>query len=185
LVKAAFTNDQLRSLGAEDRETSMSRLLSAGFLMLLIAAAGLPAAADESGPPAEATAGVVASAPANVVAHQRAKAPADEYFGRLKMSILGVRNLIYDIDARADNASEEIAANLCHKLILAEDALRDWQAKYPDDTWIPKFGYAMLKDYETIDSDMLADESHAASIHGIDLANWLGALYPDSEFAPK
>jgi hypothetical protein len=163
----------------------MSRLLRAGFFMLLIAGAGLPAAADESAPPAEAPVPVVASAPVNVSAHHGAKAPADEYFGRLKMSILGVRNVVYDIDARADSASEDIAANFCHKLILAEDSLRDWQAKYPDDTWVPKFGYAMLKDYETIDSDMVADESHAASIHAIDLANWLGALYPDSEFAPK
>jgi hypothetical protein len=127
----------------------------------------------------------VASAPANVLAHHRAKAPADEYFGRLKMSILGVRNLVYDIDARADNATEDTAANFCHKLVLAEDALRDWQAKYPDDVWVPKFGYAMLKDYETIDSDMIADESHAASIRAIDLSNWLGTLYPNSEFAPK
>jgi hypothetical protein len=114
-----------------------------------------------------------------------AKAPADEYFGRVKLSILGVRNVIYDIDARADNAAEDVAANFCHKLILAEDALRDWKAKYPDDPWVPKFGHAMLKDYETIDSDLMAAESHAASIHAIDLANWLGSFYPDSEFARK
>jgi hypothetical protein len=163
----------------------MSRLLRAVFFMLAIAAAALPANADESGPPAEAAPPVVASAPLNVVAHHRAKAPADEYFGRLKLSILGVRNLVYDIDARADNASEEVSANFCHKLVFAEDALRDWQAKYPDDSWVPKFGYAMLKDYETIDSNMIADESHAASIHAIDLTTWLGTTYPDSEFAPK
>jgi hypothetical protein len=163
----------------------MSRLLRAGFFALVLAGASVPARADESGAPAEATVPVVASAPAYVIAHHRAKAPADEYFGRLKLSILGVRNVVYDIDARADNATEEVAANFCHKLILAEDALHDWQAKYPDGAWVPKFGYAMLKDYETIDSDMIADESHAASIHAIDLANWLGALYPDSEFAPK
>jgi hypothetical protein len=163
----------------------MSRLLRAGFFMLSIAATSLPAAADDAGPPADAALPVVAAAPLNAAAHYRAKAPADEYFGRLKLSILGVRNMIYDIDARADNAPEEVAANFCHKLILAEDALRDWHAKYPEDAWVPKFGYAMLKDYETIDSDMIADESHAASIHAIDLANWLGTVYPDSEFAPK
>lgn len=152
----------------------MSRLLRAIIFVLSVVSAGLPvsAVADESGP-------------LLVVAHHGAKAPADEYFGRLKLSILGVRNLVYDIDARADNASEDVAATFCHKLILAEDALRDWQAKYPDDTWVPKFGYAMLKDYETIDSDMIADQSHAAGIHAIDLANWLGALYPQSDFAPK
>ena len=138
----------------------MSRLLRAGFLILSIAATALPAAADESADSIDVTAPVVASAPVNVNAHHGAKAPADEYFGKLKMSILGVRNLVVDIDARASNATEDVAGNFCHKLILAEDALRDWQAKYPDDTWVPKFGYAMLKDYETIDSVMIADESH-------------------------
>lgn len=163
----------------------MSRLLRAGFFALVFASAGLPALADQSGPPVEAAVPVVASAAPSVLAHHLAKAPADEYFGRLKLSILGVRNVVYDIDARADNASEDVAPGFCHKLILTEDALRDWQAKYPDDAWVPKFGYAMLKDYETIDSDMAADESHAASIHAIDLAVWLSAQYPDSEFAPK
>jgi hypothetical protein len=163
----------------------MTRLLRVGFFILSIAATGLPAAADESVTSPDVTAPVVASAPANVHAQHGAKAPADEYFGKLKMSILGVRNLVNDIDARANNATEDVAANFCHKLILAEDALRDWQAKYPDDAWVPKFGYAMLKDYETIDSNMIADESHAASLHAIDLSNWLGTLYPDSEFAPK
>jgi len=163
----------------------MSRLLRVGFFILSIAASGLPAAADESADSVDVTVPVIASAPVNVHAHHGAKAPADEYFGKLKLSILGVRNLVYDIDARANDATEDVAANFCHKLILAEDALRDWQAKYPDDVWVPKFGYAMLKDYETIDSTMIADESHAASIHAIDLANWLGAQYPDNEFAPK
>jgi hypothetical protein len=164
----------------------MSCFVSAGFFTLLLAVTSLPAAADDGAPPVAAPVPVVAAVPAtNAIAHHHAKAPADEYFGHLKLSILGVRNVIYDIDARADNAAEDVAAGFCHKLILAEDALRDWQAKYPDDTWVPKFGYAMLKDYETIDSDMVADESHAASIHAIDLANWLGARYPESEFAPK
>jgi hypothetical protein len=70
--------------------------------------------------------------------HRGAKAPADEYFGRLKMSILGVRYVINVVDYRAENATDDDARDLCHKLMLTEDALRDWQAKYPDDAWIPR-----------------------------------------------
>jgi hypothetical protein len=117
--------------------------------------------------------------------HHGAKAPADEYFGRLKMSILGVRNTIADADARADSVATDAAQNLCHKLTLAEDALRDWHAKYPDDTWIPKLGYALLKDYEKLDAVIAADDFRDASVHAIDLSGWLEATYPDSEFAPR
>ena len=165
----------------------MNRLLSAGLFTLLLAVSTcLPAAADETATPPTAPAPIlVSAAPVNSSAQRGAKAPADEYFGKFKLSILGVRNVVHDIDARADNAAEDVASNLCHKLILAEDALRDWQAKYPDDSWVPKFGYAMVKDYEKIDADMVSDDSHVASVHAIDLEGWLDNAYPNSEFAAK
>lgn len=159
--------------------------MSVGFFTLVFASALTVHAAADEPTAAPAAVPLVASAPAGVFVHRHAKAPADEYFGQLKLSILGVRNTVYDIDARADTAAEDAAHAMCHKLTLAEDALRDWQAKYPDDAWIPKFGYAMLKDYEKLDSAIIADDSHVASIHAVDLANWLQAAYPDSEYAPK
>ncbi len=125
------------------------------------------------------------SAAPQLSVHHGAKAPADEYFGRLKMSILGVRNVISVIDFRADSATDDNAADLCHKLMLTEDALRDWQAKYPDDPWIPRFGYAMVKVYEKIDAELLEESPNDASVHAIDLAGWLDHSYPKSEFAPK
>jgi hypothetical protein len=128
---------------------------------------------------------MVFAAAANASGRPGAKAPADEYFGQFKMSILGVRNVVTDIDARADTAAEDAARGMCHKLMLAENALRDWQAKYPDDNWIPKLGYAMLKDYEKVDTAIVADDSHLASVHAVDLAAWLDITYPNSEFAPR
>jgi cyanate lyase len=127
----------------------------------------------------------LASAAPSGSVHRGAKAPADEYFGRLKMSILGVRNVINVADYRADGATDNGARDLCHKLMLTEDALRDWQAKYPDDPWIPKFGYALVKVYEKIDAALHKESSNDASVHAIDLAGWLDRSYPDSEFAPK
>jgi len=164
----------------------VNRLVSVGFFILLIAASATArAVADEQPLALPALIPVVAVAPLNPLAHRHAKAPADEYFGHLKQSILGVRNVVLDIDARADNAAADAASGMCHKLVLAEDALRDWESKFPDDSWIPRFGYAMLKDYEKIDSVIVADDSHVAGDHAIDLANWLDATYPNSEFAPK
>ena len=57
-------------------------------------------------------------------------APADRYFGRLKMSILGVRNSLKDLAARAD-AHPEDAEHIYDKAVLVEDALRDWHAPLP------------------------------------------------------
>lgn len=112
-------------------------------------------------------------------------APADEYFGEFHISILGVRNTINNVDAHADSANESFAQILCHRLIVAEGALRDWQAKYPDDTWLPEYGFAMVRDYDKLDAALPYDEPHIASIHVIDLWNWLDAIYPNSRFAPK
>jgi hypothetical protein len=163
----------------------MRRLERASFSLCLIAV-GLtlsPAAADE--PPRSSAAVVAAVAGPIVATHHRANAPADEYFGRFKMSILGVRNVVSDIDARADDAAADAARNLCHKLTLAEDALRDWHAKYPDDTWLPKLGYTMLADYQKLDADLIDDEAQVARLHAIDLATWLEEAYPNFAVAPE
>jgi hypothetical protein len=71
------------------------------------------------------------------------------------------------------------------RLASAGTTTRNWQAKYPDDTWIPKLGYAMLRDYEKIDSDIIADDSHLAGAHAVSLAAWLEVTYPKGQFAPK
>lgn len=50
--------------------------------------------------PAKAKA--VAPAPKKAAAPAARVAPADEYFGRLKMSILGIRNTLKDLAQKAD-----------------------------------------------------------------------------------
>lgn len=159
--------------------------MSAFFFVLATALGTLPAIADDRLPVPAFNVSLVRTASSGAVPHRGANAPADEYFGKLKMSVLGVRNVIADVDVRADAAVDEAARNLCHKLVLAEDALRDWQAKYPDDGWIPKLGYALLRDYEKVDANILAADDTVATVHAIDLATWLDATYPNSDFAPQ
>jgi hypothetical protein len=79
------------------------------------------------------------------VAQAKAKcrvAPADEYFGRLKMSILGIRNVIKDQGLRVDYEPDKAASTLS-TIALAEDALHDWEHKYPCDSWLPGTIYAL------------------------------------------
>jgi hypothetical protein len=79
-------------------------------------------------------------------------APADEYFGRLKLSILGVRNTLRDLGARAA-ADPAHATAVLGPAGLTEDAIRDWEAKYPHDTWIPPALLSLERVYARVDSD--------------------------------
>ena len=65
-------------------------------------------------------------------------APADEYFGRLKMSILGIRNQLRDLETKSQWRGENKRA-LLGEATFIEDAMREWQSKYPGDPWIPGF----------------------------------------------
>ncbi|HEX3464137.1 MAG TPA: hypothetical protein VHS78_08840 [Candidatus Elarobacter sp.] len=102
-------------------------------------------------------------------------APADRYFGRLKMSILGVRNSIKDLADRAD-AHPEDAEHIYDKAVLVEDALHDWQKHFPRDPWIPKYAYSLAQLYGKLDLD-------DARVRKNDTLDWLIATYPESEYA--
>jgi hypothetical protein len=76
-------------------------------------------------------------------------APADEYFGRLKMSILGIRNQLHDLELRlqfAPDKSEDVLGSAA----TVEDAMRDWEHKYPADPWLPKSVYELTSLYANV-----------------------------------
>jgi hypothetical protein len=65
-------------------------------------------------------------------------APADQYFGQLKMSVLGIRNELNTLERRATSGDRDVAA-MSGKLAMVDDAMRDWRTHYPRDTWLPRF----------------------------------------------
>ncbi len=118
----------------------------------LIACVSLVAAASTAAVPSTAPSHPAAKAPAksakNVAkAPPKCKvAPADEYFGKLKMSILGIRNTIKDQSFKVD-ADPEKASGTLNAIALTEDAVHDWQHKYPCDSWIPGSIFSIEKFY--------------------------------------
>src|SRR5580698_4038311 len=64
-------------------------------------------------------------------------APADEYFGRQKLSILGIGNLIKDMRLRVE-ADMSKSGSIYGALADVENALHDWESKYPSDSWVAK-----------------------------------------------
>jgi hypothetical protein len=83
-------------------------------------------------------------------------APADEYFGHQKMSILGIRNELRDTTLRVHYAPKRASAQLraCESI---QDALQDFASKYPHDTWLPP----MIVQLEQLYSAMTGHAGHA------------------------
>jgi hypothetical protein len=93
-------------------------------------------AAAPSGPRASAT--PPARSPAPLSKYQREKlekyrnsAPADQYFGRMKLSYLGINNTFRDAAISAGDHTVDPA--IVNKVEFADDALRDWASHFPHD----------------------------------------------------
>ena len=101
-------------------------------------------------------------------------APADEYFGRLKMSILGIRNELRDLDQRL-TFSPDAGPAVLGSAAMVEDAIRDWQAKYPADPWLPRSVYQLTHLYARVHSG----DGHLKAVSTL---HWLVTRYHSSPF---
>ncbi|HEY2474984.1 MAG TPA: hypothetical protein VGI19_09290 [Candidatus Cybelea sp.] len=71
---------------------------------------------------------IVATAPASSAT---GAAPADRYFGRMRMSYLGLNNTFKDA---AHNAGDyTTASGIANKVDFAMESLNDWESRYPRD----------------------------------------------------
>jgi hypothetical protein len=102
-------------------------------------------------------------------------APADEYFGRLGMSVLGVRNKVKDLGLDADTHPEHGRAVL-GGATWVEDAMRDWAKKYPLDRWLPRYAYALEEMYERMPGDV----AHRRAIKQV---AYITAYFPQTVYA--
>ena len=68
-----------------------------------------------------------------------ASAPADEYFGKMKMSFLGINNTFRDETIMAGPYT--IDNGIITKVTFADDAMRSWMAKYPNDPQLARTFY--------------------------------------------
>ena len=141
----------------------MKRLLACVSLVAATTTAALPAPAAK--PTAKPTLAHHKPPPVRV-------APADEYFGKLKLSVLGIRNTIKDVGANLE-IDQTRWEQLASKAAFAEDAMHDWEKKYPQDTWLAKTVFALERMYAKLDSDDGRKRSIAAM-------HWLVHDFPRS-----
>jgi hypothetical protein len=138
---------------------------------LVAFSASAASAADTSSPAAKTTA--AKPIVPHVVFLKYKVAPADEYFGKLKLSILGIRNTIKDMGLKVDADQTHAVAIVMGSISLTEDAMRDWEKKYPRDTWIPPAILSLERLYAKVDSDEARARAKRAMA-------WLVRDYPSS-----
>ena len=99
-------------------------------------------------------------------------APADEYFGPMKLSILGIRNTIRDIGLRYDGDPNK-ADSTISSIKFTEVALQDWQKKYPRDPQLPRNIYFLEHLYAKIPTPAGTQKAYATEV-------WLFTSYGDT-----
>ncbi len=93
---------------------------------------------------AAATAPAMASQPSN-------SAPADQYFGPLKMSALGVRNRLSALGKRY-HARTITNDDIIHDAKLIEASMAAWQQAYPHDPWVVSTYFHLEQVYQAVQS---------------------------------
>ena len=75
-------------------------------------------------------------------------APGDEYFGKMKMSYLGINNTFHDEAIRAGDYTTD--SGIINKVSFADEALRAWSSKYPGDPELARSYFLAIAMYKKI-----------------------------------
>jgi hypothetical protein len=106
---------------------------------------------------------------------QSSLAPGDEYFGKMKMSALGVRYAIQHLKIAAYHHATW-PQNILHDTLQADDALYDWSKKYPKDTWLAQTAWGLVGLYEMIPGSIARNHAQAA-------LDYLVKVWPKTKYA--
>jgi hypothetical protein len=120
-----------------------------------------------------------AGAAALVLATQVAAvtAPADRYFGKLKMSALRIRYETMQLKARYETHAL-LPDQAIHLLLLTEDAFQQWARLYPKDPWLASSGFAMAQLYEELPGMLARD-------HAVALLIFVKSSFPATAYARR
>lgn len=123
-----------------------------GLVFLCVAASCIAAGAVTPAPSKTAKPASGKTVAARVVVRQPAVAdlaPADEYFGPFKLSIIGIRNTIRDLGLRYD-FNHDIGTQTYNSAQQTERSIRDWEQRYPRDDQLPRAVYLLQRLYTKV-----------------------------------
>jgi hypothetical protein len=75
-------------------------------------------------------------------------APGDEYFGRMKLSYLGINNTFHDETIRAGAYTTD--SGIIAKIAFADEALQQWAQRYPGDPQLARSYYLAIQMYKKV-----------------------------------
>ena len=98
----------------------------------------------------------------NKAAHDKCErynhsAPGDEYFGKMKMSYLGINNTYRDEAVRA--GASTVDSGIINKVGFADDALDAWQRKYPLDPDLARSFFLAVRMHQKIYTQQMQDRA--------------------------
>lgn len=127
-------------------------LLTLSALLLAAGAAGVTVAHAAASKPAATKKDSCASQPSKWARMQcegyTHSAPGDEYFGRLKLSYLGINNTFRDEAIRSGAYTTD--SGIINKLNFADEALRQWMARYPGDPQLARSYFLAIEAYKRV-----------------------------------
>lgn len=122
------------------------------------------------------TAAICAALLVPAAAEDRSKlAPADEYFGRFQLSVLGIANSIRDAEAKLEHGGDPDTA-IAGSLDVASDAIVAWEQAYPQDPWI-------AKDLLALETAYLKVPTPAGHDLAVKTLAWLATDYGNTQYA--
>lgn len=110
----------------------------------------------------------------HVMQVMRDAAPGDEYFGRLKLSYLGINNTFHDEAIRAGAYTTD--PRIITRVSFADEALQDWARKYPHDPQLARSYFLGFQMFRKIWTKPYQDEA-------LSYANLIVKKFPGSFFA--
>jgi hypothetical protein len=104
-------------------------------------------------------------------------APADQYFGRFRMSALRIRYETMQLKKRYET-HQLLPEQAEHLLVLTQDAFGKWSRAYPKDGWLPSTGYAIASLYAELPGS-------AARERAVTLYVYVNTSFPRSPYAAQ
>jgi hypothetical protein len=101
-------------------------------------------------------------------------APADRYFGRMKMSFLGINNTFRDAAIMSGPHTTE--SGIVNKVAFADEALNDWAQRFPHDAQLARSYYLAIRAEQKL---WVKEYQEKAWVY----MNRIVELYPTSYFA--
>ena len=122
--------------------------LAASIIGTGSAAAPAAKAGDRKAPSGRAAAPKITKFRQHQLDQMKVSAPGDEYFGRMKLSYLGINNTFHDDAIRAGDYTTN--PGLISSVNFADEALHQWANRYPRDPQLARTWFLAMRMYRKI-----------------------------------